>query len=324
MITLPKPIRGYFNNQVKDLIGYDAMNIDFSAGDEEALYPPDSVAWKAYKNPVSTFIGGVSAVYMQLAEPRVRSGVWEHSSFCENAVQRIQRTGLAAMMTVYGQKSSAEKMIGHVNKMHERVKGVTPDGRPYSATDPDLLNWVFNTANYGFFSAYDRFGPGVPKAQLDKAYKLASDNVADLYMVTDAAQSVDEMDAYLVSQVDLLEPHPVLNEFTDIINSARLFPSYMRPLQRLLVRAAVSNVPDEIREKVGLDGTYALRRGEETLVGAICKASDHVFLEAYPAVLACKRLGLPNDYLFRKASNDNQENVERDARADAGPDTLDF
>jgi uncharacterized protein (DUF2236 family) len=48
---------------------------------------PDSVSWSVFKNPVSLFIGGVTAVIMELADPRVRTGVWEHTSF------RVVRSG---------------------------------------------------------------------------------------------------------------------------------------------------------------------------------------------------------------------------------------
>src|SRR5207253_1571621 len=66
---------------------------DFSrpAG-EPALTAPDSVSWKVCKNPVVLFVGGVAAVVLELAEPRVRTGVWEHSSFRERPLERLQGT----------------------------------------------------------------------------------------------------------------------------------------------------------------------------------------------------------------------------------------
>jgi uncharacterized protein (DUF2236 family) len=76
-----------------------------------ALVPAGSVSWRVFKNPVSLFIGGVAAVILELAEPSVRSGVWDHSSFRKDAVMRLRRTGAAAMMTVYGPRSAAENMI---------------------------------------------------------------------------------------------------------------------------------------------------------------------------------------------------------------------
>ena len=43
--------------------------------------PADSVAWRVFRNPVALFVGGVTAVILELAEPRVRSGVWDHTTF---------------------------------------------------------------------------------------------------------------------------------------------------------------------------------------------------------------------------------------------------
>jgi uncharacterized protein (DUF2236 family) len=46
-----------------------------------AMYAPDSLAWHVFKNPVALFVGGITAVLLELAEERVRTGVWEHSIF---------------------------------------------------------------------------------------------------------------------------------------------------------------------------------------------------------------------------------------------------
>ncbi len=102
--------------------------VDFRTPENEpALCEPHSVSWQVFKNPVTLFIGGVAAVVLELAEPRVRTGVWEHTSFRADPVRRLRRTGLAAMMTVYGPRSRAEAMIAGVRRMHAQVKGTTPD-----------------------------------------------------------------------------------------------------------------------------------------------------------------------------------------------------
>ena len=124
---------------------------------EPALAAPDSISWRVFKNPIALFIGGVAAVLLELAEPRVRSGVWDHTSFRTDPVRRLQRTGLAAMMTVYGPKTEAEAMIARVRHVHARIAGATPSGQAYRADDPELLNWVHATAAFGFVEAYSRF-----------------------------------------------------------------------------------------------------------------------------------------------------------------------
>src|SRR5436190_7702069 len=105
---------------------------DFSqpAG-EAALTGPDSVSWTVFKNPVVLFIGGVAAVILELAEPRVRTGVWEHSAFREQPLERLRRTALATVVTVYGARSRAEALIARVTRLHERVAGTTPGGERY-------------------------------------------------------------------------------------------------------------------------------------------------------------------------------------------------
>ena len=57
------------------------------------IFGPDSVSWRVLSNPVTVFIGGVTAVLFELAEPRVRSGVWEHTDFRRDPVARMRRTG---------------------------------------------------------------------------------------------------------------------------------------------------------------------------------------------------------------------------------------
>ena len=70
------------------------MAVDFSTpAGAEALFAPDSVSWRVMKNPVALIVGGVAAVILELAEPRVRTGVWEHTSFRRDPVTRMRRTG---------------------------------------------------------------------------------------------------------------------------------------------------------------------------------------------------------------------------------------
>ncbi|TIX80736.1 MAG: DUF2236 domain-containing protein, partial [Mesorhizobium sp.] len=129
--------------------------MDFSTPEgEPALLPPTSMSWRIFKNPVALFIGGVTAVLLELAEPRVRDAIWQHSTFRSHALRRLQRTGLAALVTVYGPRTKAEAMIEGVVRMHGRVSGRTSEGEPYHATDPELLDWVQATAGFGFMEAY--------------------------------------------------------------------------------------------------------------------------------------------------------------------------
>ena len=87
-------------------------DIDFShPKGEPALFASDSLSWRIFSNPVTLFIGGVTAVILELALPEVREGVWRHSTFQSDPLRRIKRTGLAALTTVYAARSVAEPII---------------------------------------------------------------------------------------------------------------------------------------------------------------------------------------------------------------------
>ena len=96
-----------------------------------------------------------------------------------------------------------------------------------------------------------------------------------------------------------LESSPILFEFLDIMRHAPAFPMPLRPMQRILVRAAVEMTPDWVRRRLGLTPAYGLRPWEAPLVRKIGGLSDRIMLRSSPAVQSCLRLGLPADYLYR-------------------------
>jgi len=277
----------------------EGPSFDFSrpAG-EPALTAPDSVHWRVFKNPVSLYVGGVAAVILELAEPRVRTGVWEHSRFRAAPVRRMQSTGLAAMISIYGPRSAAEALISGVVRRHEAVRGVTPSGEPYAANDPQLLAWVLATTSYGFGGAYSRYVRRLSGEQMDRLY-IESAPAARLYGLQEPLASRVEMEALFTVMEGRLEPSPILAEFLTIMRTAPAMPRALRPLQAMFVRAAVDMIPGWTRRRLRLEG-QGLRPGEEHLMLQLGAAADRIPLPSSPAVQACLRLGLPADWLYRR------------------------
>ncbi len=276
-----------------------AKTVNFSVPvGEPALVAPDSVSWRIFKNPVSLFIGGVAAVLLEFGEPRVRDGVWQHSNFRTDPLKRLHRTGFAAMVTVYGPRSKAHAMIAGVVRQHERVKGETSEGEAYHASDPVLLDWVQATAGFGFTEAYHAY---VRHLSPDGRAALLAESlpVARLYGAVGAPASQQELDALFETMKPRLVPSPIIEEFLAIMKTAPLLPAPARPLQRMLVRAAVDIMPAWVREHLELGPTWSLTSAERTLVRTVARASDKLVLPSFPAVQACRRLGLPDTYLYR-------------------------
>ncbi len=256
--------------------------IDFSrpAG-EPALAAPDAVSWRIFKNPVATYIGGVAAVILELAEPRVRTGVWEHSGFRKNPLRRLQRTGLAAMVTIYGARSAAEAMTARVRRMHDHVKGETPAGEAYSANDPALLNWVQATAAFGFLQAYHVYVAPLLPAERDRYYR-DGEIAARLYGATEPPRSEADLEAIFLAMRPRLEPSPIIFEFLRIMQTARILPPLLQPVQPLLARAAVSLTPAWVRERLGLGDACGLKAWEAALVRRGGAMADRIMLEFEP------------------------------------------
>jgi uncharacterized protein (DUF2236 family) len=255
------------------------------------------VSWRVFKNPLSLFIGGVTAVIMELAEPRVRTGVWEHTTFRTDPVRRLRRTGLAAMVTIYGACSAAEAMIARVRCMHDSVAGTTPSGEAYRANDPELLNWVQGTAAYGFLQAYHAYVRPLPPAARNRYYAEGA-AAARLYGAPGAPTSETELQILFQQTAGRLQRSSIVFEFVSIMRSAPVLPLMLRPAQRLLVRAAVELTPRWARSILGLDG-HGLAPWEGELVRQAGALADRVVLTSSPAVQACRRMRLPADYLYR-------------------------
>ena len=272
--------------------------VDFaSPPGEPALVAPDSVSWRVFRNPVTLFVGGVAAVLLELGEPRVRHGVWDHSGFSDDPLLRLQRTGLAAMVTVYGPASAARAMIEAVNRMHARVSGTTPGGLPYRADDPELLLWVQATASWGFLAARCAYVAPLAQAERDLYYAEGAP-VARLYGAVAAPTSEAGLDALFDRFRPKLEPSPILFEFLAILARAPILPAPARPLQRLLLAAAIDLLPDDIAARLRLAGR-GLAAWQRPPVRAIARLADRLPLRSSPAVQTSLRLGLPADHLFR-------------------------
>lgn len=263
-----------------------------------ALLHPGSVAWRVYKNQIALAIGGVAAVLMEFADPRIRSGVWDHSTYRIDPIGRSQRTGHAAMIGVYGPAAAARQVIAGVGRMHAKVSGETPGGIPYQATDPELLDWVSATAGYGFLTAYHRFVAPLSEAE-QKRFFAEGAPVAELYGVQRKLTCRDDFAEMMAQLLPGFEAHPINAEFLGIIQSGKAAPSVPRFLHRALARAAVSILPQAIRERLELGREFDLGLRDRIAVRLVARLAERKHDPASPPAQASVRLGLPSDFLWR-------------------------
>ena len=229
---------------------------------------------------------------MELAEPRVRTGVWEHTTFRQDPI--------AAMVTIYGARSTAEAMIARVRRIHDRVAGTTPSGEAYCANDPELLNWVQGTAAYGFLQAYNAYVQPLLLSERDRCYAEGAP-AATLYGAVGAPTSEAELEMLFHAMAGRLERSDIVHDFLGIMRSAPILPLPLRPVQHLLVRAAIDLTPRWVRALLGLNG-HGLYAWQTEMVRQAGALVDRLVLESNPAVQACRRMRLPADYLYAHRS----------------------
>src|SRR5271168_3017842 len=116
--------------------------------------------WFAEDRPIrqvhsdsAMFIGAIRALLLQSLHPLAMAAVAGHSDYRGDPWGRLQRTSYFLAVTTFGQVSDADEAIARVRRVHERVTGLAPDGRPYAASDPHLLTWVHVAEAISFLRA---------------------------------------------------------------------------------------------------------------------------------------------------------------------------
>src|SRR5699024_3547390 len=141
---LLRPLSRRVRNQIVHVIRPSkdfGVDYDQPQGDP-GLFGPHSATWKFHADFPGMMSGGLCALMLQTLHPRALAGVWDHSAFREESLERLRRTTLFVGATSFAPRGDAERLIDQINRIHAHVHGHTADGQPYSALDPDLLTWV--------------------------------------------------------------------------------------------------------------------------------------------------------------------------------------
>ncbi|CAO5185025.1 ER-bound oxygenase mpaB/mpaB'/Rubber oxygenase catalytic domain-containing protein [Frankia sp. AiPs1] len=104
------------------------------------------------------FVGGLRALLYQSLHPLAMAGVAQHSDYRHDPWGRLARTSYFLAATTFGPTREAERAVARVHAVHQRVRGIAPDGRPYAASDPHLMRWVHCAETDSFLAAYRRYG----------------------------------------------------------------------------------------------------------------------------------------------------------------------
>ncbi len=227
----------------------------------DGYFEPDSVIRRIGNTPVTPFLGGGTAVLLQVAHPLVAAGVAAHSDYRHDLWRRLGHTLRALYLITFGSKREAAQAAAAVRAVHGHVRGIIAAplghyaaGTSYSAEDPELQLWVHATLVYASLSAYQRFEQQLTVAEQERYYQEMA-IVAQLFGVP-AAIIPPQLDAfrnYFQAQIEGEAIHvtPIAREIARVILEAPL-PAPLRMIAPAHRLATAAQLPPRLREQYGL------------------------------------------------------------------------
>ena len=204
---------------------------------------PEGSAIQQVHGDASMFVGGIRALLLQSLHPLAMAGVAGHSGYRGDPWGRLQRTSTFLATTTFATADDAQAAVDRVRGIHERVRGIAPDGRPYAASDPHLLKWVHVAEVDSFLLAHQRFG----RQPLTDA--RADDYVADTARIARALGVIDPPESMAALAACLESYRPELRGTNEARAAARFLlltpplPLFARAPYGLLAASAVSLLP---------------------------------------------------------------------------------
>lgn len=216
----------------------------------ERIHRTPGDRWFAPDRPIrrvnadaSMFVGGLRALLLQSLHPLAMAGVAEHSDYRGDPWGRLQRTSTFLATTTFGCAADAQGAVDHVRRIHRYVHGVAPDGRPYDATDPHLLEWVHIAEVDSFLLAHQMYGA----APLDQAGR--DGYVADMAVVASAlgVSEPPRTEQELHDRINEFRPElrgtPAAREAARFLLLTPPLPLPARPAYGILAATAVAMLP---------------------------------------------------------------------------------
>lgn len=223
---------------------------------DPGYFGPDSVTWRLHEDSCM-LIGGLRALMLQTMHPLAMAGVAQHSNFRDDPLSRLASTSVFVGTTIHGTRPDVRAAIAQVKRIHERVVGVAPDGRPYAANDPHLLTFVHHTLVDSFVRAYQRYGSRPLSPEDADRYVDEQAVLAELFAGEPAARSVAELRSYFH---DLRPELKVTRDASETIRFllAPPLPLMARPPYTVLASAAITLLPRWVRRALWLPVPPAL------------------------------------------------------------------
>jgi uncharacterized protein (DUF2236 family) len=232
--------------------GRTAWITEVADGDDEGYFGPESPTWVVHGD-MPTLVAGIRALLMQTLHPGAMAGVHDWSRYRTDAAGRLTGTIRWIVAVTFGSRAQADRESARVGRFHDRVSGTyrtdpAGDGIPYSAHDPELLDWVHLAFTEAFLGCQETWGRPVDADRYVADWATAGRLVG--------ARRTPSSRAELHAQLEDLRARGVLRRderVDDAVRFLRTPPIAGSGLAyRILFAGAVASIPPEFRRLLGL------------------------------------------------------------------------
>ncbi|MBJ8344733.1 oxygenase MpaB family protein [Antrihabitans sp. YC2-6] len=195
---------------------FKGVRFDEPSGDP-GWFGPHSPVWYVHEHTPAMILGLGAAAVIETLHPDFAWMGYDHSRAVERVAGRptggVDPEGLLVrgghsfsffMAVGHGPTPAADRVTRAVRGMHNKVRGVRPDGRAYDADDPETLRWAYATVVWGIATAHERYHPRpLTGADLDEYYR-------QFVKVGEALGGVDLPDTKVAVAEYLLDSVPLM------------------------------------------------------------------------------------------------------------------
>src|SRR4051794_26322555 len=206
-------------------------------------------------------LSGPRALLVMAAHPVGWQGFFMHTGGLGDPYARLQRTARVMNAVGFGSREEADRLTGHVRRMHATVRGELrepagrfPAGTPYAADDPALLLWILAALAESAMLVYEKYVRSMTPRQRDDLwddYRVVGRlfGIPEDRMPSDHAAFRAYMDAMYAG--DELFVTPQARELAVEIVMHPPVPVWARGLLELVNQITVGLLPGRIRRQYG-------------------------------------------------------------------------
>jgi len=268
-------------------------------GDQYYFPPGKSMARRVHGERSVGLLYGQRALLIGALEPLTYTGTMLSTNAGDHPFTRLARTAKIQETVFLGTKAEADKALGAVHRLHDRIKGELPEaagahaaGAAYSAFDPELMLWTLAVIADSGRAMYETMvSPLNPEERealwqdyvhFGELFLLPRDSVPATYREFDAwfAEKLASPDLYATEHALEMAPLVAFRQPVPITARGNL------ALQNLVIKGTV---PPRVREIFGIPWSST----QETAFQAFT-ASHRRARRAFPRRMRRGR----NDYFF--------------------------